>query len=307
MSTMSSYISLFDSLSKYCALVFVSLHVVNTASAFTTGYHSGILRPAFTAHSSSHQLHNWNIPPTKRRLGFLYAGGFEYEDPEEVAEREAVDNPFKSGASTGGTDAARLLAPRLQGSNLYFVGMMGSGKTAVGSIVAKRMGSYSFLDTDSIIESATGATIPELFEAEGEEGFRKVEAQILDSVHAYVRCVVSTGGGAVCMPQNWSKLQTGIVVWLSVDPELIIKRISGDTNRPLLQTENPLGTLESLLENRLEMYKQADVHVEITEGMSETDVADKVVEAVHNFIDENPPAWKTAKANAQEQGLDWVQ
>jgi len=107
--------------------------------------------------------------------------------------------------------------------------------------------------------------------------------------------------------QNWSKLQTGIVVWLSVDPELIIKRISGDTNRPLLQTENPLGTLESLLENRLEMYKQADVHVEITEGMSETDVADKVVEAVHNFIDENPPAWKTAKANAQEQGLDWVQ
>ena len=60
------------------------------------------------------------------------------------------------------------------------------------------MGTYNFLDTDTIIEKATGLTIPEIFAEEGEEGFRKVESQILDSVHSYVRCVVSTGGGIVC-------------------------------------------------------------------------------------------------------------
>ena len=87
------------------------------------------------------------------------------------------------------------------------------------------MGTYNFLDTDTIIEKATGLSIPEIFESEGEEGFRDVEAQILESVHSYVRCVVSTGGGVVCRMGNWSKLQTGMVIWLDVDPEVIIKRI----------------------------------------------------------------------------------
>ena len=78
------------------------------------------------------------------------------------------------------------------------------------------MGTYNFLDTDAIIEKASGMTIPEIFDAEGEDGFRKVESQVLDSVHSYVRCVVSTGGGLVTKVENWSKLQSGLVVWLKV-------------------------------------------------------------------------------------------
>jgi shikimate kinase len=167
------------------------------------------------------------------------------------------------------------------------------------------MGSYSFLDTDQIIEKATGMTIPDIFAAEGEEGFRQVEGAILDSVHAYVRCVVSTGGGIVLRPENWAKLQTGIVIWLDVAPEIIFQRVQG-TNRPLLQTDDPLNTIRKLLDERKDKYSQADLTIEITKDMDEATVAELVVKRLHDFIDENPPAWKLAKAKAQAEGLDWV-
>jgi shikimate kinase len=167
------------------------------------------------------------------------------------------------------------------------------------------MGTYNFLDTDAIIEKATGMTIPDIFEQEGEEGFRKVESQVLDSVHSYVRCVVSTGGGLVTKLENWGKLQSGIVVWLDVEPETIMKRIQG-TDRPLLQTKDPLQTLKNLLEERKSKYSQADLCIEITEEMNEEEVAAKIVFELHNYIDENPPAWKLAQQKAKNEGLDWV-
>ena len=168
------------------------------------------------------------------------------------------------------------------------------------------MGTYNFLDTDEIIERAAGITIPEIFKAEGEEGFRTAESQVLDYVHPYVRCVISTGGGIVTRMENWSKLQTGIVVWLDCEPETIMKRIEG-TDRPLLQTDDPLQKLKDLLEERREKYNQADVRIEVTEDMDESAVADAVIKSLHDFIDDNPPAWKLAKAKAQAEGLDWVQ
>mmetsp|Transcript_17113 Transcript_17113/g.41510 ORF Transcript_17113/g.41510 Transcript_17113/m.41510 type:complete len:169 (+) Transcript_17113:244-750(+) len=167
------------------------------------------------------------------------------------------------------------------------------------------MGSYNFLDTDQIIEKATGMTIPEIFDAEGEDGFRSVESQVLDTVHAYVRCVVSTGGGLVCRLENWGKLQSGLVVWLDVEPEIIMKRIEG-TDRPLLQTDDPLQTLKDLLEERRARYAQADVRIEVTEDMDEDEVAEAIVRELHNYIDDNPPQWKLAKQKAQNEGLDWV-
>eukprot|EP00591_Stephanopyxis_turris_P008566 CAMPEP_0195518054 /NCGR_PEP_ID=MMETSP0794_2-20130614/12062_1 /TAXON_ID=515487 /ORGANISM="Stephanopyxis turris, Strain CCMP 815" /LENGTH=306 /DNA_ID=CAMNT_0040646957 /DNA_START=104 /DNA_END=1024 /DNA_ORIENTATION=- len=244
----------------------------------------------------------------KKGTSELFAGGFEWDDPEEALD-QGVDNPFNKEDPDEDdlkVDPARLLGPRLQGSNLYFVGMMGSGKSAVGDIVAKRMGTYNFLDTDNIIEAATGMSIPEIFEAEGEDGFRDVESQVLDQVHAYVRCVVSTGGGIVCKLANWSKLQSGIVIWLDVDPEVIMKRIEG-TDRPLLQNDQPLETLTKLLEERKGRYEEADVRIEVTAEMDENDTANAVIREVHDFIDNNPPAWKQAKAKAQAEGLDWVQ
>ena len=168
------------------------------------------------------------------------------------------------------------------------------------------MGSYNFLDTDEIIEKASGMKIPEIFDAEGEEGFRKVESQVLDSVHSYVRCVVSTGGGLPIKRENWAKLQSGLVIWIDVDPETIMGRIEG-TDRPLLQTENPLQTLKDLLEDRKDKYAQADIRIEVESADTHADaVADQIIRDLHDFIDDNPPAWKLAKQKAQDDGLDWV-
>jgi len=247
----------------------------------------------------------------------LAAGGFEWDDPQEAFDQD-VSNPFKNadfefgdneegGEGTLTVDAARLLSPRLEGTNIYLIGMMGCGKSAVGDVLARRMGTYNFLDSDVIIESATNMSIPEIFKSEGEEGFRDVEAQVLDSIHAYGRCVIGTGGGMVCRIQNWSKLQTGIVIYLDVSPEIILKRIGKDPNRPLLQTDDPLETINKLMESREGRYKQADVCIEVTDDMDVNATVEMIVRSVHDFIDDNPPAWKKAKAKAQADGLDWVQ
>ena len=207
----------------------------------------------------------------------LSAGGFDWEDPTSDVSDPGVENPFKNpalletttddggddGPSSLKVDPARLLAPRLQGCNLYLIGMMGSGKSAVGDAIARRMGTYNFLDTDAIIERATGMSIPAIFEEEGEEAFRDAEAQVLDTVHAHVRCVISTGGGLVLRNQNWSKLQTGLVLYLKVEPEVIYDRIvrgggGGADHRPLLRTDDPLGPLRTLTAERRERYAQAD-------------------------------------------------
>mmetsp|Transcript_4334 Transcript_4334/g.9880 ORF Transcript_4334/g.9880 Transcript_4334/m.9880 type:complete len:300 (+) Transcript_4334:156-1055(+) len=286
----------------------VLFHVFGTTTwAFTTTTTSSVSVVARTGSTSTTTI--------------LGAGGFEWEDPTDEQFDQGVDNPFKNpdllkamkkeGDDEDGEskviDPARLLGPRLQGSNLYLVGMMGSGKSSVGDKLARRMGSYKFLDTDEIIEKATKLSISEIFESEGEEGFRDVESQVLDTVQSYVRCVISTGGGLVCKPKNWGKLQTGIVVWLDVAPEIILKRIEGNEDRPLLKTEDPLQTLKDLLEERESKYSQADFRVEITEDMDEDMVASRIVLDMHNYIDDNPPAWKLAKQKAQEEGLDWVQ
>ena len=251
----------------------------------------------------------------------LYAGGFNWEDPADIINDPGVENPFKNpslleqpsngndndGGSLLKVDPARLLSPRLQGCNLYLIGMMGSGKSAVGDALARRMGTYNFLDTDTILERVTGMTIPQIFETEGETAFRDAEAQGLDSVHAHVRCVISTGGGLVVRNQNWSKLQTGIVIYLNVSPEIIYERIKNSTDRPLLlQSSNPLATLIDLTKARKDKYEQADVIIDITADMNVQDTADKCIRMLHDFIDDNPPAWKKAKAKAQADGLNWV-
>ncbi|MEM7001775.1 MAG: shikimate kinase, partial [Pseudomonadota bacterium] len=88
----------------------------------------------------------------------------------------------------------------------------------------------------------------------------------------------------------------------------ILQRIEGDTDRPLLQTDNPLHTLQTLLEERLPKYSQADVRIDIPSAdMDEDMVAECIVRELHHYIDENPPQWKLAKQKAQSDGLDWVQ
>ena len=106
------------------------------------------------------------------------------------------------------TDPSRPLGERLKGTNLYLVGMMGSGKSTVGPLLAEALG-YRFLDADAVISQAAGCSIPEIFERDGEAGFRSLERQVLQQLSQWHSLVVATGGGIVTVPANWGELRQG--------------------------------------------------------------------------------------------------
>mmetsp|Transcript_7060 Transcript_7060/g.21546 ORF Transcript_7060/g.21546 Transcript_7060/m.21546 type:complete len:145 (+) Transcript_7060:98-532(+) len=131
--------------------------------------------------------------------------------------------------------------------------------------------------------------ITEIFEKHGEEGFRQVESAVLQQVSAYVRTIISTGGGVVCNKQNWSHLQSGLVVWLDAPVDSIMRRLKGDTSRPLLNVNDPHARLQSILDDRRAFYQQADVHVAVEEGEGVEEVTFNVVRGLTRFIESNPP------------------
>ncbi|HBH72348.1 MAG TPA: shikimate kinase [Synechococcales bacterium UBA10510] len=153
------------------------------------------------------------------------------------------------------------LARRLEGLNLYLVGMMGTGKSAVGRPLAAALG-YRFLDADTSVERVAGRSIPELFAEVGEPGFRDLETAVLGQIASWHSLVVATGGGVVTRPENWGHMQQGVVVWLDAPPELLLSRLAADPSpRPLLQTADPESQLTSLLSQRQRLYAQADLHI----------------------------------------------
>jgi shikimate kinase len=154
------------------------------------------------------------------------------------------------------------LTDRLNGINLYLIGMMGAGKSSTGAEVAQRLG-YQFFDTDAVIEAAAGQTIPEIFADRGEAAFRQLETEVLAELAAYRRLVIATGGGIVTQQHNWSYLHHGIVVWLDVPPAVLRSRLAADSGRPLLAGDDWESKLVTLLDQRQERYAQADVRVPV--------------------------------------------
>ena len=144
-----------------------------------------------------------------------------------------------------------------QHRNIYLVGLMGAGKTTVGRMLAKRLG-RPFLDSDHEIVERTGVPIPTIFEIEGEDGFRRREAQTIHELTAGSDLVLATGGGVVINPENRQRPhETGWVVYLNVPPRLLYERTRHDRNRPLLQVEDPLARLEELHAVRDPLYREA--------------------------------------------------
>lgn len=148
----------------------------------------------------------------------------------------------------------------LASENIYLIGPMGAGKTSIGKQLASKT-KKKFLDSDSEIETRTGAKIDLIFEIEGESGFRKREVQIISELTALNNIVLATGGGAVLMEENRNNLKkNGIVIYLKTSPELLMKRTEKDRTRPLLQTENRMQRIEELLEVRDPLYEEtADI------------------------------------------------
>ena len=180
-------------------------------------------------------------------------------------------------------DFTPTLKQRLAGRSLYLVGMMGSGKTSTGRPLAERLG-YRFVDADAVIEQAAGCSIPEIFERDGEAGFRSLESQVLSAISQRHSLVVATGGGVVTQPENWGMLHSGIVIWLDVVPDQLLQRLNADsTVRPLLQTADPEAALNALLNERRPLYAEADLTVVINDESPEA-VADGILQLVPSLL-----------------------
>jgi shikimate kinase len=175
------------------------------------------------------------------------------------------------------------LIDRLNGINLYLIGMMGAGKSSTGAELAQALG-YQFFDTDAVVEAAAGKPIAEIFASQGEVTFRQIETQVLAELATYRRLVVATGGGIVTQQQNWSYLHHGIVVWLDAPPVLLQSRLVGDRDRPLLQAPNWETQLAQLLDQRQPLYAQADVRVLVGAEDSVSAIVGRILALVEERI-----------------------
>lgn len=175
----------------------------------------------------------------------------------------------------------------LKGINIYLIGMMGVGKTTVGHLLAQHL-RYRFFDTDILLEKVAGQTITEIFAQQGEESFRNLETKVLGELSACVRSVISTGGGIVLRQQNWSYLHQGLVVWLDAPVEVLSDRLSNDKQRPLLQETDAVAKLSSLLEQRRDLYAEADVRISIEKEQTPLDVLTQLLEAIPKVLKTYP-------------------
>lgn len=147
--------------------------------------------------------------------------------------------------------------PRCNSStNIFLIGPMGAGKSTLGRLLASAL-KRPFYDSDKVIEDRCGASIPWIFDLEGEEGFRTRESQVIDELTQQTGIVLATGGGAVLRPENRAALHDrGVVIFLRTTVEQQLMRTGKDRNRPLLQTENPRQRLEEMCKLRDPLYLQ---------------------------------------------------
>ncbi|MEQ8677505.1 MAG: shikimate kinase [Aggregatilineales bacterium] len=160
--------------------------------------------------------------------------------------------------------------PVAQPRNIILAGFMGTGKTTVGQLVADFIG-WHFVDTDDEIIHRVGMTIPEIFDKEGESGFRRYEKVICQAVAAEAQQVISTGGGLMIDPQNRDiMLNSGLVICLSASPQTIKARLSDTRGRPLAEN------WESLLEQRSAIYATLPHQIDTTDS-TPREVAERVI------------------------------
>ena len=160
------------------------------------------------------------------------------------------------------------------------VGMMGSGKSAIGKVVSSII-DVPFVDADVEIEKAAKLSIPEIFERHGEKFFRDKEDQVIKRLLKERPFILATGGGAFLNEKIRTSIkQYGVSVWLNADLETLWKRVKHKKTRPLLRTDNPKETLTNIYKERIETYSLADVIIE-SRGTSSLDkMANRVINSL---------------------------
>lgn len=164
-----------------------------------------------------------------------------------------------------------------EAKNIVLIGLMGSGKSAIGRTIAKKLG-RRFIDTDRYIERKIGKSVSEIFDESGESKFRTIEKEAIRKVSQYIGIVIATGGGVIKDPDNFKSLkESGWIIALYASPETLYKRIQGKRVRPLLlNQEDPIKKLEEIYNERKGMYAMADFQVD-TENKEINDIADEII------------------------------
>ncbi len=192
--------------------------------------------------------------------------------------------------------------------NIFLVGLMGAGKSTIGRHLAKSLG-LEFVDSDHEIERRTGASIPLIFDVEGEAGFRLREKKVIDELSRRSGIVLATGGGVVLDPDNRAWLrERGQVVYLYATVEQLLTRTAKDRNRPLLQTADPRARLQELLEVRDALYREvADVVVDTggrTARSAERDILAKIRPAARGKRQAKPGTYHKRQDPLNETMVD---
>ncbi|CAH8345173.1 unnamed protein product [Eruca vesicaria subsp. sativa] len=244
-----------------------------------------------------------DLQPDKRRRDHRQRSVSDKNSSALLETGELLHSPFDEEVVL--KRKAEEVKPYINGRSMYLVGMMGSGKTTVGKIMAKALG-YTFFDCDTLIEeSMNGTSVAEIFEHFGEGVFREKETEALKKLSLmYHQVVVSTGGGAVIRPINWKYMHKGISIWLDVPLEALAQRIAavGTNSRPLLHDDKSgdpytvaLNRLSTIWEARGEAYANASARVSLenitsklgyrnVSDLTPIDIAIEAFEQVQSFL-----------------------
>ncbi|MEE9140581.1 MAG: shikimate kinase [Alphaproteobacteria bacterium] len=173
--------------------------------------------------------------------------------------------------------------PRIP-KTIVLIGMMGAGKTCIGRRLAARLG-LSFVDADSKIAEAAGCSITDIFAVHGEAAFRDGERRVIARLLEEPVHVLATGGGVFMDERIREKIrERGISVWLRVDIDLLLRRVSRRNTRPLLEKGDRRRILEKLMAERYPKYAEADIIVDSVEAPPEATV-DRVLQALGDYLD----------------------
>lgn len=177
------------------------------------------------------------------------------------------------------SEEATSVAKALGSRSIVLVGLMGAGKTTVGRRLANRL-ELPFIDADTEIEKAAGSSIADIFKEFGEAHFRDGEQRVIQRLLGEGPQILATGGGAFMNPATREATQeNGISIWLKADLDVLMKRVSRRSHRPLLQNDDPEAVMKRLIDERYPIYATADLSIDSKEGPHDA-VVDDIVHAL---------------------------
>ncbi|KEC56032.1 shikimate kinase [Bartonella koehlerae] len=199
------------------------------------------------------------------------------------------------------TQIKNQLLSSLDKRALVLVGLMGAGKSVIGKRIATML-CLPFYDSDQEIEKAAQMTITELFNVYGEQEFRALEQRVILNLIKNRPLVLATGGGAYINEDIQRAIhKNGISIWLKVDLDILMQRVSKRPTRPLLQTKNPKETMQKLMEQRYPIYAKANLTINSHKESRQT-VAQNVIQSVQHYLDTENKDRNNQHANQNRHG-----